>query len=147
MNPALYGILATGRRRNRRLAKFQTCLTRLNRNLCIDHYRSVRKERGIVDWGGDAAEISPVSHGPNVLVTLERSDLLRHTLVALPDTLLSAVVLRDIQELSYQEIATTLAPPDDTLKSRINSLASHQTPDIYRRPTLPTGAAGRQVRF
>jgi DNA-directed RNA polymerase specialized sigma24 family protein len=79
MNPALYGILATGRRRNRRLAKFQTCLTRLNRNLCIDHYRSVRKERGIVDWGGDAAEISPVSHGPNVLVTLERSDLLLFT--------------------------------------------------------------------
>ena len=41
-------------------------------------------------------------------------------LARLPDTLRAAVLLRDIQELSYQEIADRLALPEGTVKSRIN---------------------------
>ena len=38
----------------------------------------------------------------------------------LPDTLRTAVLMRDIQELSYQEIAVALRLPEGTVKSRIN---------------------------
>ena len=41
-------------------------------------------------------------------------------LSALPDTLRTAVLMRDIQELSYQEIADQLRLPEGTVKSRIN---------------------------
>jgi RNA polymerase sigma-70 factor (ECF subfamily) len=46
--------------------------------------------------------------------------LLRQAMAALPDTLRTAVLMRDIQELSYQEIADALRLPEGTVKSRIN---------------------------
>ena len=104
-------------------ANFQTWLISVSRNLCIDHYRSVRKEREVVDRSVDAAAVSPVSTEPDALVTLERSDrraMLHRALARLPDTLRAAVLLRDIQELSYLEIADRLALPEGTVKSRIN---------------------------
>ena len=41
-------------------------------------------------------------------------------MAALPETLRTAVLMRDIQELSYQEIADSLRLPEGTVKSRIN---------------------------
>ena len=38
----------------------------------------------------------------------------------LPDSLRIAVMMRDIRELSYQEIAERLCLPEGTVKSRIN---------------------------
>src|SRR5207245_5750536 len=45
-----------------RRANFQTWLISISRNLCIDHYRSVRKERETIDRDVDANELAPVSH-------------------------------------------------------------------------------------
>jgi len=115
----IYKALATFDRR----ANFQTWLTSVGRNLCIDHYRSVRQEREKVDRNVDAADLSPVAGGPDALSRLHRLDrrrLLRRGLLALPDNLRQAVLLRDIQELSYQEIAGRLTLPEGTVKSRIN---------------------------
>ena len=106
-----------------RRANFQTWLISVSRNLCIDHYRSVRKELEMVDRSVDAADVSAVSAEPDALVTLERRDrraMLHRALARLPDTLRAAVLLRDIQELSYQEIADRLTLPEGTVKSRIN---------------------------
>ena len=50
----------------------------------------------------------------------DRVELLRQALAALPKTLRTAVLMRDIQELSYQEIADRLRLPEGTVKSRIN---------------------------
>ena len=106
-----------------RRANFQTWLTSISRNLCIDHYRSVRKERETVDRHVDAADLTPVAKGPDALTQLHRRDrreLLRRGMLTLPENLRTAVLLRDIQELSYQEIATRLELPEGTVKSRIN---------------------------
>ena len=46
--------------------------------------------------------------------------LLREALAALPESLRKAVLMRDIQELTYQEIADRLHLPEGTVKSRIN---------------------------
>src|SRR5262245_13871994 len=106
-----------------RRANFQTWLISISRNLCIDHYRSVRKERETIDRGVDANELTPVSKEPGPVAALEQRDrvvLLRQAMSALPDTLRTAVLMRDIQEMSYQEIADALRLPEGTVKSRIN---------------------------
>ena len=106
-----------------RRANFQTWLVSVSRNLCIDHYRSVRKERETIDRDVNAADLAPVSVEVSPHVALERQDLaqeLRRALQQLPETLRTAVVMRDIQELSYQEIADRLELPEGTVKSRIN---------------------------
>jgi len=106
-----------------RRANFQTWLISISRNLCIDHYRSVRKERETIDRDVDAGDLSPQSHEPGPVAALEQRDrvaLLREAMTALPETLRTAVLMRDIQELSYQEIADELRLPEGTVKSRIN---------------------------
>ena len=106
-----------------RRANFQTWLISISRNLCIDHYRSVRKERETMARDVDASELSPVSRERGPLGQLEQSDLrdlIRQALAGLPPALRQAVVLRDLQEFSYQEIAESLGLPEGTVKSRIN---------------------------
>ena len=106
-----------------RRANFTTWIISVSRNLCIDHYRRVRKEREVVDRRVDASDLTPVAEGIDAFARLERFDrraLLRDALAALPDTLRTAVAMRDLQELSYQEIASRLNLPDGTVKSRIN---------------------------
>ena len=106
-----------------RRANFQTWLISISRNLCIDHYRSVRKERETIDRDVDTSDLSPQSHDPGPVAALEQRDrvaLLREAMGALPETLRTAVLMRDIQELSYQEIADQLRLPEGTVKSRIN---------------------------
>src|ERR687898_1270004 len=44
-----------------RRANFQTWLISVSRNLCIDHYRSVRKERETVNRDINPDDLSPVS--------------------------------------------------------------------------------------
>lgn len=106
-----------------RRANFQTWLISVSRNLCIDHYRSVRKERQTIDRDIDANELSPATAEPGPIAALEQRDrvaLLRDALATLPESLRTAVVMRDIQELSYQDIAARLQLPEGTVKSRIN---------------------------
>jgi RNA polymerase sigma-70 factor (ECF subfamily) len=106
-----------------RRANFQTWLISVSRNLCIDHYRSVRKERETVDRDVDAGQLTPAAPDPSPMAALEQRDrvlLLREALSALPETLRTAVLMRDIQELSYQEISDKLRLPEGTVKSRIN---------------------------
>src|SRR5436190_16152251 len=104
-------------------ANFQTWLISVSRNLCIDHYRSVRKERETIDRDVDASELMPVSKTQGQMAMMEQRDrvqLLKEAMSALPKTLRTAVLMRDIQELSYHEIAETLHLPEGTVKSRIN---------------------------
>jgi RNA polymerase sigma-70 factor (ECF subfamily) len=106
-----------------RRANFQTWIISISRNLCIDHYRSVRKERQTIAREVDTGDLQPVSKDRGPYWAAEHEDLrlqLRQALQELPITLRTAVVLRDLQELSYQEIADKLELPEGTVKSRIN---------------------------
>ncbi len=127
-----------------RRANFQTWLVSVSRNLCIDHYRSVRKERETIDRDVDAGELTPASTTKSPFAALEQRDrveLLKKALDQLPPTLRSAVLLRDIQELSYQEIADRLHLPEGTVKSRINRGRTELARQIRRlRDELETGS-------
>jgi RNA polymerase sigma-70 factor (ECF subfamily) len=68
-------------------------------------------------------ELAAARPEPGPIAALEQRDrvvLLRRALAALPESLRTAVLLRDIHELSYQEIANRLRLPEGTVKSRIN---------------------------
>src|SRR6478735_7450874 len=106
-----------------RRANFQTWLISISRNFCIDHYRSIRKERETIARDVNAADLMPVSRERGPHGQLEQSDLrqlIKQALAELPSSLREAVVLRDLQEFSYQEIADQLGLPEGTVKSRIN---------------------------
>jgi RNA polymerase sigma-70 factor (ECF subfamily) len=117
-----------------RRANFSTWLISVSRNLCIDHYRSVRREREAVNPDVDVVTLArPNADNPHL--ALERRDrvtLLREALDKLAPTLRTAVMLRDIQELSYQEIADRLHVPEGTVKSRINRGRSELARQIAR---------------
>jgi RNA polymerase sigma-70 factor (ECF subfamily) len=106
-----------------RRANFQTWIISISRNLCIDHYRSVRKERQTIAREIDTSDLQPASGDRGPYQVVEHGDLralLRQALQTLPVALRTAVILRDLQELSYQEIADRLELPEGTVKSRIN---------------------------
>src|SRR3954471_18670140 len=57
-----------------RRANFQTWLISVSRNLCIDHYRSVRKERETINSDVDASELKPAATGQSPYAALEQRD-------------------------------------------------------------------------
>jgi RNA polymerase sigma-70 factor (ECF subfamily) len=134
-----------------RRANFQTWLISISRNLCIDHYRSVRKERETIDRDVDANELTPTSHEPGPVAALEQRDrvtLLRRALAELPETLRTAVMMRDIRELSYQEIADQLRLPEGTVKSRINrgrTELARQIRKLRGEDFSPSGAISKRT--
>ena len=118
-----------------RRANFQTWLVSVSRNLCIDHYRSVRKEREVVNRDVDPADLTPASPDRGAQAELEQRDrvrLLREALDQLAPTLRTAVMMRDIQEMSYHDIADRLSLPEGTVKSRINRGRSELARQYHR---------------
>ena len=103
-------------------ADFSTWLSSVARNYCIDRYRASKREREVVVEDLVAFDLAPASSGNpyRALEDQDRSSLLRRGLDLLPDKLREAVVLRDLQGLSYQEMADRLELPEGTVKSRIN---------------------------
>ena len=132
-----------------RRANFQTWLVSVSRNLCIDYYRSVRKERETIDRQVTAEDASPVSADRGPLAALEQHDvatLLRRALQLLPESLRVAVMMRDLQELSYQEIAGRLALAEGTVKSRINRGRKELARQILRLREEDDVQASRRAR-
>jgi RNA polymerase sigma-70 factor, ECF subfamily len=104
---------------------FHTWLARVTRNLLIDHYRRTRQERvtdsieeqlPMLEESGGTAAARP----DQVLAGREASEILQATLQRLSPDLREAVILRDLQEMEYREIAEVLDIPEGTVKSRIN---------------------------
>jgi RNA polymerase sigma-70 factor (ECF subfamily) len=134
-----------------RRANFQTWIISISRNLCIDHYRSVRKERQTIARDVDSNELQPATTERGPYAQAEHQDLraqLRQALEALPLTLRTAVVLRDLQELSYQEIADRLGLPEGTVKSRINRgriELAHQLKRLQDKQPVRPRSRGRRA--
>lgn len=102
-------------------------LQRVARNYAIDHYRRRRRERSLVVDGEESEELVAVARdtkGTNdPHRALEEKDLaafLRRVLDRLPSELGQAVILRDLQGMTYEEMASLLEIPLGTVKSRIN---------------------------
>lgn len=99
-------------------------LMRLARNLIIDDYR--RRQRSPQNELADDVEnhvfhLSSVTNSPQRdIENRELSAQVQEGIDKLPSDLRVCVILRDLEELSYQEIVDLLKIPEGTVKSRIN---------------------------
>ncbi len=103
---------------------FATWLARLTRNLLIDHYRRTKLDRAtdpIEDQLPLLEERQSAATRTDGLVSgREASEILQQGLQRLSPELREAVILRDLEELEYREIAQVLNVPEGTVKSRLN---------------------------
>lgn len=103
---------------------FVTWLSRLTRNLLIDNYRRTKQDRAtdsIEEQLPVIEESMAASARPEgLLAGREASEILQMALQRLSPELREAVILRDLQEMEYREMARVLKVPEGTVKSRIN---------------------------
>lgn len=103
---------------------FGTWLARLTRNLLIDHYRRTRHDRVTDSIQEQLPVLEQAATGaanPQGRVEeREAGEILQAALQKLSPELREAVILRDLQEMEYREIARVLNIPDGTVKSRLN---------------------------
>jgi RNA polymerase sigma-70 factor (ECF subfamily) len=112
-------------------ASFGTWVTTVTRNLLVDHFRKTRNDRATDSMdavrGADedgptlADRLSDGAPGPQVQVeSRERREMVQRALQQISPDLREAVILRDLQDMDYREIAQVLKVPEGTVKSRIN---------------------------
>jgi RNA polymerase sigma-70 factor, ECF subfamily len=112
---------------------FSTWLTTLTRNMLVDHFRRNKQARmtDSMDAGmvsGSDEDFPPLSdkipdRGPSPderLASQETQKMVRAALARISPDLREAVILRDLQDMDYKEIAEVLKVPEGTVKSRIN---------------------------
>jgi RNA polymerase sigma-70 factor (ECF subfamily) len=103
---------------------FAVWLNRLTRNLLIDHYRRTKQDRNTESIEEQLPKIEEstaiTSRTDSLLAGREAGELLQMALQKLSPELRETVILRDVEELEYREIAQVLNVPEGTVKSRLN---------------------------
>jgi RNA polymerase sigma-70 factor (ECF subfamily) len=110
---------------------FMTWVTTITRNLLVDHFRKSKQDRMTesLDTAGSEHEdamplneqIPDKAQPPDAGVqSREVGQAVHLALQKLSPELREAVILRDLQDMDYKEIATVLKVPEGTVKSRIN---------------------------
>jgi len=112
-------------------ASFMTWVTTVTRNLLVDHFR-----KGKYDRITDSLDATPGNQEDGLTLADQLEDgaaspearmrsqetqkLVHEALRRLSPELREAVILRDLQDLDYKDIAKVLNVPEGTVKSRIN---------------------------
>ena len=110
---------------------FMTWVTTVTRNLLVDHFRKTKQERltdSLDTTSSGHEDAMPLSEqiqdrGPSPdsrVQSREAKETVHQALQKLSPELREAVILRDLQDLDYREIAAVLKVPEGTVKSRIN---------------------------
>jgi RNA polymerase sigma-70 factor (ECF subfamily) len=110
---------------------FMTWITTLTRNLLVDHFRKTKHDRltdSLDATASDHEDAMPLGEripdgGPapdSGVQSRETKETVHQALQKLSPELREAVILRDLQDMDYREIATVLKVPEGTVKSRIN---------------------------
>lgn len=110
---------------------FQTWITTLARNLLVDHFRRTRLDRASdsLDATFDGEEDGPTmadrladtrDNQEKHVASLEMKSRIQEALKQLSPELREAVILRDLEDMDYKEIAQVLRVPEGTVKSRIS---------------------------
>jgi RNA polymerase sigma-70 factor (ECF subfamily) len=110
---------------------FMTWVTTITRNLLVDHFRKSKQDRmteSLDTTPSEHEDAMPLSEkiedkAPAAdagVQSREARELIHSALQKLSPELREAVILRDLQDMDYKDIATVLKVPEGTVKSRIN---------------------------
>jgi RNA polymerase sigma-70 factor (ECF subfamily) len=110
---------------------FTTWLTTLTRNLLVDNYRRTRLERAsdsldepLGDDDGGATKAERLEDGSRSqhdhVAGMELRAQIQEALKQVSPELREAVILRDLEDMDYKDIAEVLGVPQGTVKSRIS---------------------------
>jgi len=110
---------------------FMTWVTTITRNLLVDHFRKSKQDRvteSLDTTPSEHEDAMPLSEriedkAPAADLSVrsrEARELVHNALQKLSPELREAVILRDLQDMDYKDIATVLRVPEGTVKSRIN---------------------------
>jgi RNA polymerase sigma-70 factor (ECF subfamily) len=122
------------------VAKFSTWIYTIAGNLARTEYRRRQRRNflSVNDYGEDhkTFDIPDESYRPDVITDSGIKDkIIQDALLKVTESFREAVILRDIQELSYEEIAEITGLNVGTVKSRINrgrAQLQKLLKDIYR---------------
>lgn len=112
-------------------SRFSTWLYQLTTHAAIDLMRREKRQAA----AEDIDEITAADDGPSPQQQVERTETqreIRSALMQLPEEYRQVLLLRFMQELSYEEIGRALKLPVGTVKSRLNR-AKAQLKDILSR--------------
>jgi RNA polymerase sigma-70 factor (ECF subfamily) len=108
----------------------QVWITTMTRNLLVDNFRRTRNQRATssLDDGWESTEeLKPIDRltSPGLsphesAAQKELAKMVQNALARVSVELREAVILRDLQDLDYKEIAQVLGIPEGTVKSRIS---------------------------
>jgi RNA polymerase sigma-70 factor (ECF subfamily) len=102
--------------------QFYAWLKRIALNLALNHFERAKR---VVDVENEEDETSYFERIPDgdspeeLLVKDELKKYVRHFVDALPDKLRVVVVLREIEDMSYEEISAVMNIPIGTVRSRL----------------------------
>lgn len=109
-------------------SSFSTWIYRITVNMCLDEIRK-RKKASIIyinegislDDGEVEMQIAADAPGPDEMAELsELQRTVTKAILLLSEEQRTVIILRDIQGLSYKEIAEIIKCPSGTVKSRVN---------------------------
>ena len=109
----------------REIAKFSTWIYTIAGNLARSELRKRkrRKTYTMSDMSYDDHEFNPVDPGKDtegIVFNSYAGEEIMKAITALQEPFKTIIILRDIQELSYEDISTILDIPMGTVKSRVN---------------------------
>jgi RNA polymerase sigma-70 factor, ECF subfamily len=107
------------------LAKFSTWIYTIAGNLARTEYQRKKRKNffSINSFGEEEKtyDIPDNSYRPDVETDMKmKSEIIQKALLKVRDSYREAVILRDVQEMSYEEIAEIMQIEVGTVKSRIN---------------------------
>lgn len=120
-------------------SSFATWAYRITMNTCLDELRRRKLRMGssldaLLDsgWAPTDEEDTPEKHS----IASEQRRMLEKAIASLPEDMRAAIVLRDVQGFSYDEIAKILEANVGTIKSRISRGREKLREILLRQPEL-----------
>jgi len=128
-------------------SSFGTWIFRVTSNVCLDELRrkkrkplSLSLDEPLATWTGNEVEKELADTNPTADIIYERKELsqyIQFLLDQLKPEFKAVIVLRDIQELNYEEIAEILKCSLGTVKSRISRARNELRKMWLERELLP----------